>query len=197
MVELDRAPSAVDEVDGAGALVDERREVEHLEDALERHERGHHVDAGVRELRERLVDLRRRRCTNAATRADRDRVLDHEAPAEVVHDGGADRGDEAERHEQDPGVHRGGDADVAHAAAAPGEEVALAVVAAEQLHDERAGDVEPLGDGVVHRRVELHPLTRRDLELPPDPAGRDDERGEHEQREDREPPVERRASPPA
>ena len=50
-------PARVDEVDGAGALGDERREVEHLEDPLERHERGHHVDAGVRELRERLVDL--------------------------------------------------------------------------------------------------------------------------------------------
>ena len=50
-------PVGVDEVDGAGPLGDERREVEHLEDPLERHERGQHVDAGVRELGERLVDL--------------------------------------------------------------------------------------------------------------------------------------------
>ena len=65
MVELDAA-DRLDEVDGAGPVGDERREVEHLEDALERHERGEHVDARVRELRERLVDLARRTRANAA-----------------------------------------------------------------------------------------------------------------------------------
>ena len=56
VVELDAA-LRVDEVDRAGPVGDRGGEVEHLEHALERHERGEHVDARVRELRERLVDL--------------------------------------------------------------------------------------------------------------------------------------------
>ena len=56
VVELDAA-LRVDEVDRAGLVGDRRREVEHLEHPLERHERGEDVDARVRELRERLVHL--------------------------------------------------------------------------------------------------------------------------------------------
>ena len=56
MVELDRA-LRLDEVDRAGAVGDRRGEVEDFEHPLERHERGEDVDARVRELRERLVDL--------------------------------------------------------------------------------------------------------------------------------------------
>ncbi len=76
------------------------------------------------------------------------------------------------------------------ASRALGEVVALAVVVAEQLHHERAGDVEALGDRVVHRRVELEASRVIDLQLPADATGRDDERREHDQRQDREPPLE-------
>ena len=57
VVELDAA-LRFDEVDRAGPVGDRGGEVDHLEHPLERHERGQHVDPGVRELRERLVDQR-------------------------------------------------------------------------------------------------------------------------------------------
>ena len=65
MLEVDRA-DRVDEVERARAVLDRGREVEHLEHALERDERGEDVDPGVRELHERLVDLRDVQTPNAA-----------------------------------------------------------------------------------------------------------------------------------
>ena len=59
-----------------------------------------HVDASVRELGERLVDLADVD-HERGDGADRDHALIDEAAAEVVHDRGADRGYEAERDEQD------------------------------------------------------------------------------------------------
>ena len=125
MVELD-ASLRVDEVDRAGLVGDRRREVEHLEHPLERHERGEDVDARVRELRERLVhlaDVDHERDDGAG----RDRARDREVAADEVDDRGADRGDEPERDEQDPPVDRGAHADVAHAGRAAREAVALGV----------------------------------------------------------------------
>ena len=188
VVELD-ASTRIHEVDGIVGLLDERREVEHLEDAFERNERGHHVHSSVRELGERLVDLAHIE-HERRDRPGRDSAIDRKPTAEVVHDRGSDRGDEAERREQHSRVHRRRDADVAHAPGTTREELAFTLVTTEQLDDQRARDVEPLGDGVVHRGIQLHRLARRDLELPPDPAGRDDEGGEHEQREDRQAPFE-------
>ena len=58
--EPDVAQAHADRPVGQGAgvrpLGDHRREVEHLEDALERHQRGHDVDAGVRERGHRRVE---------------------------------------------------------------------------------------------------------------------------------------------
>ena len=76
-----------------GRSVIDGGEVEHLEDALERHERGQHVDARVRELRERLVDLADVE-HERGDGADRDRADDREVAADEVDDRGADRGDE-------------------------------------------------------------------------------------------------------
>ena len=178
------APARIHEVDGVVGFLDERREVEHFEDAFERHERGHHVHSCVRELRKRLIDLTdiEHECRD---RPGGDGAIDRKPTAEVVDDSGADRGDEAERREQHSRVHRRCDADVAHAPCPTCEELTLTFVTTEQLDDQRARHVEPLGDGVVHRRIELHRLARSDLELPADPAGRNDESGKHEQREDR------------
>ena len=51
VVQLDAAGRG-DEVDGAGAVLDGDRRVEHLEHALEADHRGHQVDPGVREAGE-------------------------------------------------------------------------------------------------------------------------------------------------
>ena len=64
-----------------------------------------HVDARVRELGERLVDLADVD-DERGDGADRDHAGDHEVAADEVDDRGADRGDEAERDEQHAGVHR-------------------------------------------------------------------------------------------
>src|SRR6478609_9569840 len=55
VLELD-AERTVGQGDGAGALLDERLEVEHLEDALEGDERRHDVDAHVGQGRQRAVE---------------------------------------------------------------------------------------------------------------------------------------------
>ena len=118
VVELD-ASLHEREIDRVGAVGDGGREVEDFEDALERDERGHHVDARIRELRERLVDLpdidRERR-----DRACGDRAGNREIAADPVHDGRSDGGDQTEGDEQHPAVHRGLDADVANAGGASG-----------------------------------------------------------------------------
>ena len=64
-------------------------------------ERGQHVDAGVRELRERLVDLAHVH-RERGDGADADGAGDREVAADEVDDRGADGGDEAERGEQHP-----------------------------------------------------------------------------------------------
>ena len=183
VVELDPA-DRLEEVDRAGTVRDQRREVEHLEDPLERDQRGQHVDARVGQLRERLVDLadvHRERGDGA----DADGAGDRQVAADEVDDRGADGGDETEGGEQHPRVHRGLHADVAHAPGAVGEGLGLAAMLAEQLDDERAADVEALGDRVVHRRVELHALAGQPLQLRTHPLGRDDEERQDDERQDR------------
>ena len=68
--------------------------------------------------------------------------------------------------------------------------VVLAIERAEQLDQRRAGDVEALGHLRVHRRVVLHLLAGDVLQPPPDAAGRHDEQRQHDQRQQRQPPLE-------
>ena len=49
--------------------------------------------------------------------------------------------------------------------------VRLVVVPAEQLDEQRAGHVEPLGHRRVHLAVEVHPLAGDRLQLPADALG--------------------------
>ena len=53
VVELQRAPRPAASADGVGLLLDQRRQVEHLEDPLEADQRGHHVDPDVGEALQR------------------------------------------------------------------------------------------------------------------------------------------------
>ena len=57
--------------------------------------------------------------------------------------------------------------------ARPGEVVGLVVVTAEQLHQQRAGDVEALGHRGVHLAVEVHALAGDRLQLSADALGRE------------------------
>ena len=99
MVELDSALRRRRELGRARPFGDQRREVDDFEDPLERHQRGQHVDPGVRQLRERLVDLAHVH-HERRDRADADRAVDHQVAADEVHDGGADRGNEGEPGEE-------------------------------------------------------------------------------------------------
>ena len=82
-----------------------------------------------------------------------------ELPADPVDRSSADRADERERDHDDPAVHRGADTDGTDAIGSSRELVELGLGPTEQLDQQRAGDVEPLGHLRVHRRVEVHRLT--------------------------------------
>ena len=174
-----------------GRSVIERREVEHLEDPLERHQRGQHVDPRVRELRERLVDLARRR---PRRRRWCRRRWCRRSP------GCRRRSRRSRCRWRRPGPSAANRTREYIAVCTPmsrtrparSENVSrLAAVLAEQLHDQRAADVEALGDGVVHRRVELHALAGEPLQLRAHPLRRDDEERQDDEREHGEPPLER------
>ena len=102
-----------------------------------------------------------------------------ELAADAVDRHGADRRDEAEGDEEHAAVQRLTDAGVAHAAGVRLERRQLAAVVAEQLDEQRAGDVEALGHLRVHRRVVLHLLAGDVLQAEADAAGRDDEQRQH------------------
>ena len=173
-------PTRRDEVDGAGAVLEVVRGVEHLEHPLEADERGHHVDPGVGELGERPVDAGDEGGQgHEGARAER--AVDDEDAPEPVDGRGGERADEAEGDEEGAAVHGGAHADGAHAVG-PGREVGrLVVELAEQLHQQRAGHVEALGHRGVHRRVEVHLLAGELLQPSPDPLrGHDEQRQDHE-----------------
>jgi hypothetical protein len=104
-----------------------RGQVEDLEDPLEADQRGHQVDPGVGELRQRAVELgdvqgrARRRCRP------RGRAVDDDAAADEVDERGRERADEPERGEQRAAVHRGADPDVGDPLGAVVEQARLAV----------------------------------------------------------------------
>ena len=190
MVELDPA-DRLDQVDGAGAVGDERREVEHLEHALEGHERGEHVDPRVRELRERLVDLAHVH-GEGGDGAHADGAGDREVAADEVDDRGADGGDEPERDEQHPRVHRGLHADVAHAAGAVGERVRLAGGACRRASRRSAPPTLKRSAMVLFIDALSCMLSRVSaLQLGAHPLRRDDEQRQDHERQQREPPLER------
>ena len=90
--------------------------------------------------------------------------------------------------EQHPSVHRRTNADVAHAASAAVELGAIPARTAEQLGDQRAGDVETLGGQVVHLGVQLHAFAGDRLQAARGRRGHE-EGGQDQQRQDREAPL--------
>ena len=118
VVELD-AERTAGQGDGAGALLDERLEVEHLEDALEGDERRHDVDAHVGQRRQRAVETGQQG-GEGQQRADRERAVDGHDAAEAVDHRRRERRDEREGGHEHRAVERDLDADVADATGALG-----------------------------------------------------------------------------
>ena len=154
VVELD-AERTAGQGDGAGPLLDERLEVEHLEDALEGDERRHDVDAHVGQGRERAVEAGEQR-GEGQQRADGERAVDGHDAAEAVDHRRRERRDEREGGHEDRAVERDLDADVADAAGALGILGLLTRGRAEELDEQGAGDVEALGHPRAHVGVERH-----------------------------------------
>ena len=151
-VELDR-PVVGRDRDGVGCLADHRLEVEHLEDPVEADHRAHDVDPDVGERRERPVQPRQQQRQRDDV-AGAERAGEREPATEAVDERGRQRGDQGERGEEGAAVHRRQHADVADAGGPAAEGVGLGGGPPEELDQQRAGDVEPLGHRRVHRRVE-------------------------------------------
>ena len=74
-------------------------QVQHLEHAVERHQRGHDVDAHVGQGRERPVQLRQQG-DDGQQRSQGQRPVDHQVAAQTVGDGGGQGGDQRQGGEE-------------------------------------------------------------------------------------------------
>ena len=160
--------------DRAGLLLDQRLQVEHLEDPVEADQRGHHVHLHVGQRGDRPVEPGQQR-GQRDQRAELEGVVDDQGPAHPVDHRGGHRGEQGQRDEQRAAVHRGDHADVADPGGPVAEHLGLLLRLPEQLDQHRAGHVEPLGHGRAHRRVQLHRLPGQPLQPPADQPGRDHE----------------------
>ncbi len=142
---------------GVRRLDHQRLEVEHLEDPLERHHRGHDVDPHVGQRGDRAVEPAQQR-GQGEQRPDRDVAVHRQDAARAVHEGSREAGHQEERGVEDPAVHGDLDAGVAHPRGALAVLALLVRGPAEQLDQQRAGDVEPLGRPAAELGVELHLL---------------------------------------
>src|SRR5829696_5120786 len=174
--------------DGPGPVADRALEVEHLEDPLEGHERGHHVHPGVGQGGQGAVDLGDQGGKGDDV-AGPQLALEHQPGPEPVDGGRAHGPDQAEDHEEGLPIEGRADPDVADPGGLVGEPGQLAVAAPEQHHQQRPGDVEALVHGRVHGRVELHRLAGDGLEPAADPPGREQEQRQHGDRDQGDPPV--------
>ncbi len=161
-------------------LLDQRLQVEHLEDPVEADQRGHHLDLHVGQRPDRPVDAGEQ-LGERDQRAELERAVDHQAAADAVDDGGEQPGEQGDRdHEHGP-VHVPGDADLADLERLGGEQLRLLARAAVELGEHRARHVEPLGHRGAHLGVELHGLPRQALQAAAEPAGGEDEQRDQQQ----------------
>ena len=170
--------------DGVRLLLDAGPQVEDLEDPVERDQRAHHVDPDVAQRGERAVEPGEQQ-GEGDHGAGGDAAGDREPAAQAVGQRLRERGDQQHGDEEGAGVHRLLHADVADPLGALAEPGRLRVRPPEQLDQQRAGDVEPLGHRRVHLRVQVVRLAGDLGQLLADPAGRDDEQRQHDQRQQR------------
>ena len=186
MVELD-ARRAARHGRGIGLLGDHRLEVEDLEDAVERDQRGHDVDVDVGERRERAVETVQVG-GQGDHGADVERALDRHHAAPAVDQRRRQRRGEQQGNKEEARVDRLHDVDVAHSRGLLAEVGALGAGVAKELDEQGAGDVEALDHAVVHLGGEFIAFARDRLQPATEPAGRQQERRQHGERHQRELP---------
>ena len=116
-------------------------------------QRRHDVDPHIGQRRERPVEPAEIR-GQRDERAHLQRALGRQPATDPVRDRRGQRRHQAQGNEENAGIHGGLDADVTHPPGPTPELVGLLGGATEQLHQQRAGDVETLGHRGVHLRVE-------------------------------------------
>ena len=137
----------------ARALGDHRREVENFEDPVERDERRHHVHLHVRERGEGPVKPVQVR-SQGNDCPDEEDAPGGLGPTPSVDNRGGEGCREQQGSHEDGSVHRSRDADVAHPGCSLAEQRRFGVRVSEELDEQRPGDVEALGHGVVHLCIE-------------------------------------------
>jgi hypothetical protein len=165
-------------------------QVEHLEDALEAHQRRHHVDADVGEPLQGPEQTEQQRGQRQEG-ADRQLALDREVAAHAVDEGGRQRGHGHHRCAEDAGDQGDAHAEVAHSGRLAGEQGVLVGASAEQPEQHRATDVEPLGHHVAHVGVAVHLLAGEPRELAADDARGEEQEREQQQARERDLPAQR------
>ena len=168
-------------------LGDQRREVEHLEHALEAHQRGHHLDPGRGQRRQRRVEAgeqQRERDDVAGV----ERTRQREPAAQAVDQRQRERRDQRQRRDEHPLHHRGAHADVAYPRGAGDELAGLVRGPPEQLHERGARRGEPLGHLGAHGRVVVGGLPVELGEAAAHPLGGQHEDRQQDQRQHRDLP---------
>ncbi len=183
------------QVDGVVLLLHQRRQVEHLEDPLEGDQRGHHVDAHVREALQRPEQAQQQR-RQREQGADRQGPGDGELTAHAVDQGRRERGHREHGGAEDPGGQGDADTEVAHPAGLGREGLVLLVASAEQLQQQGATDVEALGHHVAEVGVAVHLLPGQAGQPRADPLRGHHEQGEQRQAQQRHPPAQRQHRDP-
>ena len=102
-----------DEFEGSRTLGDRHRGIEHFEHSLEADERGEHLESGIRESGERLVDALDE-CCHRHECADGDATVDDHECTDAIDRHRTQRTNETERNEEHSSIHRRLDPDVTH-----------------------------------------------------------------------------------
>lgn len=152
VVELD-GDRALGHLAGVGLLLDERLEVEHLEDALEADQRAHHLDAGSGERGEGGVEAGQEQ-GEGDDGARVEGAVEGELTAEAVDEGEGEGRDQGEGGAEDRLGGGGADADVADLGGARGELGGLLLGAAEEFDEGGAGCGEAFRHAGAHDRVQ-------------------------------------------
>ena len=136
-------------------MIDLDGQVEHLEDALEADDGGGELDRGVGEVLKGAVEDAEVGA-EGDDGADGDAALDDLVAAEAIDEGGADGAEEADDDEEDGAEEGTLDTEIAHIGRARSEALGLGTLAAEELDEEGAADVEGFVDDGVHAGVGVH-----------------------------------------
>ena len=186
----DQLAAHVFQLDGVRLLDDLDRQIGHFEDALEADHRGGEIDRGAGEVTQRVVELGQvgRKGDDGADRED---AIQHQMAADPVDQRRPDDADQTHESEELRADDCPAHADIAHAGGAVAEAVDFDLLAAEQLDQQRAADVERFAHHGVHIGVVVHRLAGDIAQLKADTARRQDEQREDHQAEQRQPPFQR------